>query len=520
MQMTVSFLPGEHWWGGTTIHKLCPISDTTEYHKDFRVLARNQTASLFLSDKGRFVISPTPFKVDISGGVMELEGDEIYLHSEGSCLRDAYLTAQKLYFPCDQVTLQETFFKVPQYNSWIQFAYYPTQEGILRYAHEILDHGFEPGIFILDEGWHGNTDYGHWEFDFARFPDPKGMIDELHALGFTVMLWIVPFVCSNGPRYVRSLHPFIGTDPEMAKHIYKRTENGDVAIMKWWNGTGAILDLNNPWDAKFLDDQLQHLMHDYGVDGFKFDGGALHHYCDSEVINGDYEKTYTPAEMNRAWNEFGRKYPFHEYKDTFFGGGKNCIQRLHDRDHRWVNNGIDDIIPCAITSGLIGHPFICPDMVGGGEWRNRYTPGFCVDEELFVRMAQCSALFPMIQFSWAPWEALSEEKARLCLESAKLHTSFSEEMLRLVKSAEKTGEPIIRSLEYNDPHQGFFAIEDEFMLGEDILVAPVVTQHTYERNVTFPCGTWEDSDGNRFEGRETYLLPSPIEKLLWFRKVK
>ena len=510
----------EYFWGGSTIHKICPLTQKSEYHADFRRLARNQTASLFISNLGRFVFSPEPFRVDVSDGEMILEGENIVLNEESSCLRDAYRLAQKLYFPCDKVKLQKEFFTAPQYNSWIQFAYYPTQEGVLKYAHDIIDNGYEPGIFIIDEGWTQHTAYGNWEFDFSRFLDPKKMVSELHSLGFKVMLWVVPFVCTNGPQYVRSLHPYIGTDPEMAKHIYKRTESGDVAVVKWWNGTSAILDMTNEWDEKFLETQLRHLIDDYGVDGFKFDGGALHHYCSSEVINGEYEKSHTAAQMNRAWNEFGRRFPFHEYKDTFFGGGKNCIQRLHDRDHRWENNGIDDIIPCAVTCGLIGHPFVCPDMVGGGEWRNRFTPGFETDEELFVRMAQCSALFPMIQFSWAPWEALSEESAKLCLEAAKLHSKMSGEILKLVEEAEISGEPIIRTLEYNNPHKGYKDIDDEYMVGEDILVAPVITKGTRERKVTFPEGEWCDEDGNIFEGDNAYTLKAPLEKLLWFRRIK
>lgn len=520
LTLKVKIKDGEHFFGGSTIHKICPLTKDSEYHADFRRLARNQTASFFVSDCGRFIFSKEPFKVDVMGGEMIFEGENIILNEECSCLRDAYKLAQKLYFPCDKVTLREEFFTAPQFNSWIEFAYYPTQEGVLRYAHEIIDHGYKPGVFIIDEGWTQHTDYGHWEFDFSRFPEPKKMIEELHSLGFKVMLWVVPFVSMNGPRYVRSVHPYIGTEPEMAKNIYMRTESGDVAAVKWWNGISAILNLTDDMNEKFLDDQLQHLINDYGVDGFKFDGGALHHYCDSEVINGDYEKSHSPSELNRAWNEFGRRYPFHEYKDTFFGGGKNCIQRLHDRDHRWENNGIDDIIPCALVCGLIGHPFVCPDMVGGGEWRNRYTPGFEIDEELFVRMAQCSALFPMIQFSWAPWEALSEENATLCLEAARLHTKMSGEIIRLVREAEKTGEPVIRSLEYNDPHKGYAEITDEYMVGEDILVAPVITKGTIEREVIFPSGKWSDEEGNIFDGDNVYNLFAPLEKLLWFKRVK
>ena len=518
--LKVSILPGEYWWGGTTMYKKCPIHSGNEYHEDFREKSQNQTSPFFVSSMGRYIWSDEPFKVDVTGGVFTIEDGSPTLTTAGTSLREAYMAAQKAHFPCDQVRLRPEFFRSAQYNTWMEFTYYPTQEGVLRYAKEWLDRGFKPGIFIIDEGWHQHTDYGHWEFDFARFPDPKKMVTELHELGYKVMLWVVPFVSPNGPRFVSSMLPKIGADPETAERLYMRTETGEVALMKWWNGTSAILDMTNPYDVRFLDDQLQHLIRDYGVDGFKFDGGTLGHFCNSSVVNGRYRTEHSPAELNAAWNEFGRRYPFHEYKDTFKGGGKNVIQRLHDRFHTWEGHGIDDILPCAIVNGLIGHPFTCPDMVGGGSWTTRLQPGFKADEELFVRMAQVSALFPMMQFSWAPWEDLSPKNVALCLDAANLHSAMSDEILQLVDEATLSGEPILRCLEYNDPHQGYELIEDEFMLGEDILVAPVVTKGTFRRKVTFPAGQWQDQEGTVYDGHTMQLLNAPLEKLLWFRRVK
>jgi alpha-glucosidase (family GH31 glycosyl hydrolase) len=58
------------------------------------------------------------------------------------------------------------------------------------------------------------------------------------------------------------------------------------------------------------------------------------------------------------------------------------------------------------------------------------------------------------------------------------------------------------------------------MLGEDILVAPVVTKATYERKVVFPAGEWVDEEGNVYSGNTTAVLPSPINRLLWFKRKK
>ena len=104
--------------------------------------------------------------------------------------------------------------------------------------------------------------------------------------------------------------------------------------------------------------------------------------------------------------------------------------------------------------------------------------------------------------------------------AAQLHKSMADEIITLVRDAERTGEPIVRTLEYNDPHQGYEKITDEYMLGDDILVCPVITKGTFEKDITFPQGLWKNEDGKIYEGRQVVHMPTPVDKLLWFRRVK
>jgi alpha-glucosidase (family GH31 glycosyl hydrolase) len=158
-------------------------------------------------------------------------------------------------------------------------------------------------------------------------------------------------------------------------------------------------------------------------------------------------------------------------------------------------------------------------MIGGGSWAVKVDPNFRCDEELFVRMAQCSALFPMMQFSWAPWRALGEESQRHCLEAARLHGAFADTIVSLVKNAMETGEPVIRMLEYNYPHKGYGRVLDQFMLGEDVLVCPVIQKGKCTRKVILPPGKWEYCDGKLYEGDTEVEVPAPIDVLPYFRKV-
>ncbi len=520
MELRVKFLPGEYFWGGATVFGTdMPIKADSVYEREFRIEPRNQMTPLFLSNKGRYIWSDNTFKVWVENGELCFDSiEEIKLYEAGTCLRDAYLHAMKNHFPFDfgGKTLPREFFKTAQYNTWMEFTYDPRQESVLEYARNIISHGFEPGILIIDEGWH--TRYGLWEWDFHKFPDPKAMIDELHKMGFIVMLWVTPLVTSDGKAFQTAIRKDF--NPESWDKIFLRNKEGEVAIVPWWNGFSAILDFRKECDREFLDSKLQKLMKEYGVDGFKFDGGAYNMYRPGRMINGTPCEDHDPKALNIAWNEFGARYKFHEYKDTFMGMGKLTIQRLCDRGHRWERDGINTIIPCSIMQGIMGYPFICPDMIGGGEWSFNEMPGFKIDEELFIRMAQVSALFPMMQFSWAPWRALSEESYKIVAEAAQLHKRMADEIISYVADAEKTGEPVLRSLEYNDPGNGYEEIVDEYMVGKDILVCPIVTKGTFEKDVVFPEGTWKDEDGNIYEGRSVIRVASPLNKILWYRRVK
>jgi alpha-glucosidase (family GH31 glycosyl hydrolase) len=184
-------------------------------------------------------------------------------------------------------------------------------------------------------------------------------------------------------------------------------------------------------------------------------------------------------------------------------------------------DGIDTLIPSAIVQGLIGHPYICPDMIGGGEWTVKQLYSDRIDEELFIRMAQCSALFPMMQFSWAPWEAVSGKALKIIHEAAELHCKMADEIIAVINDVNYTGEPVLRSLEYYDPHRGYEQIKDEFMIGENILAAPVVVKGMFKKEVVFPKGRWKQDDNDTvYEGNNSYLIDSPLEKLLWFRRVE
>ena len=511
MKYTFQILKGEHWWGGTADHGVrMPFDEKSEYSFDFRLRAPNQTMPLYLSDMGRYIWSEKPFKVDIVNGEITMESDyDINIYDGGTTLRDAYLSAMKRHFPFSGKRVMDEFFAAPQFNSWIEFTYEQNQKGIIEYAEGIIREGYTPGVIMIDEGW--QKSYGDWTFDEKKFPDPKYMTDYLHSLGFKVMLWVVPMVCPDGKYYRQYRND--------TRH-FLRTEKGKPALVEWWNGVSAILDFTKEEDNEFLYSQLDRLVEDYGIDGFKLDGGTLQMYHKSNIVNGEDNFEKTPSDiLNIRWNEFGKKYPYHEYKDTFKGGGQAVIQRIRDKQHSWDKEGINTLIPNGIVLGLIGHPFICPDMIGGGDYEAFLPERFKLDEELFVRMAECSALFPMMQFSKAPWNTLSYENNKYVKNAADTRMKFKDYIIELVREAEVSGEPILRNMEYEFPHMGYADINDQFMLGSKFLIAPVTKKGHTQKEVILPEGKWKLYNGEVINGGKKLTLDAPLGRIIYLEKL-
>jgi alpha-glucosidase (family GH31 glycosyl hydrolase) len=502
---TIDLLPDEHWWGGVVHDGTEMPFGATPYQRDLAAgLAGNQGVPLLLSSQGRYVWCDQPFHFSFDEQLLRVAAPtELVYSADARTLRGAFQHAAQRHFPPSGRMPDPRLFSAPQYNTWIEMLYAPTQAKVLAYAEALLAQGFPPGVLMIDDNW--QEDYGVWRFHPGRFPDPHALVENLHALGFTVMLWVCPFVSPDSSTF-RALQ---------RQGYLVRTERGEPALRSWWNGYSAVLDGSNAAATAWMHAQLHALMETYGVDGFKFDAGDPEFYLPSDHT----ARPTTPWEQCWAWAELGLQYPLNEYRACWKQGGQALGQRLRDKAQRWDGtNGLAALVPNGVAQGLAGYAFSCPDMIGGGEGGDVVDPQFRVDQEFFVRYAQCAALFPMMQFSTAPWRVLDAEHVACCVAAAHLHTALGPEIVALAEHAAQTGEPILRHLAYVFPHAGYEQISDQFLLGDTLLVAPVLVQGAQERTIVFPPGTWRGDDGSIVQGPTTVTVAAPLSRLPWYRR--
>jgi alpha-glucosidase len=285
-----------------------------------------------------------------------------------------------------------------------------------------------------------------------------------------------------------------------------------TANIDWWNGFSAVLDFSNPTAVTWFKNRLDFLQHTYGVDGFKFDAGDFNFY----PSNTFSKEKITANEHSRLFAEFGLVYSLNEYRACWKMGGQPLVQRLRDKDHNWAD--LQKLVPGMALTGLMGYTFSCPDMIGGGELGSFQANEKNLDQELIVRSAQCHALMPMMQFSAAPWRVLDSTHLAAVKIAVALRAKFVPLIMQLVKTAALTGEPIVKTMDYVFPNQNFQTNNSQFMLGNNLLVVPMLNKGT-SRTVQLPKlkkGMWKADDGTIYKGGTIATIAVSLNRLPYF----
>ena len=466
----------------------------------------NQANPVLLSSAGRYVWGSGYFDVSFDRGIVELRWEEGAEEPVVGCcgsLREAYLEVSHRYFPYQGNLPPAAFFARPQYNTWISLMYGQTQEKVLSYAESIRGECGGERIFIIDCGW--QRDYGEWAFN-EQFPDPRAMIERLHELGFKVLCWVVPFVSPDSAAY-RELR---------AGGLLIVNPDGTPYLSEWWDGYSAVLDLSHPGAQAWLSAKLDGLMNEYGVDGFKFDAGDPRFYRED---NRTY-KNLTPNGESEAWAEFAAGYPYNELRACCKQGGRALVQRVADRHHVWEDrNGLSGLVAKCLAQSLSGYAFLCPDMVGGGLFSDFLgKEASDIDRELFIRYCQVSALMPMMQFSFDYWRVFDAETVAVCDRFADLHARFGDYILKYAREAAAGGLPIVRNMAMQ--FDELYEVRDQFMLGDDYLVAPVLKPGVRVQQVKLPVGRWRYvPTGEEMAGGRTVAVEAPLDVLPYFQQL-
>jgi len=511
--ITILLLPGEGWWGGAVnFGNRMPMGKDSFSFNLYGDKSYNQSTPLLISTQGRWLWSEEPFRYTFRNDslIVDSTNNEIQTGQNGSSIAEAYRFVSKRFFPATRKWPDSLLITAPQYNLWIELVLNPTQADVYEYARQVLANGLPPGVLMIDDNW--TNYYGEFDFDRKKFPDAKMLIRMLHNMNFKVMLWISPFISPDSAAYHElSQKKLLLLDNEGNKDL-SWSDAQKPLLIEWWAATSACLDLTNPEARLWLKEKLNKLQKEYGVDGFKFDAGDATFYDSPNLLS--YKKV-SPNQHTIEWGKVGLQYKLNEYRAMWKMAGQPLVQRLADKSHSWEE--LQVLIPQTIAQQLAGYTFTCPDMIGGGNILS-FKEGAEINQELVVRSAQCHALMPMMQFSVAPWRILNKKHFSAVKKAVELRQEYLPYIIESIDNSVARGVPALKPLEFDYPNQGYDIVKDQFLMGETLMVAPVVTSNN-KRDVIFPPGNWEYK-GEIFTGPSRKKFKVPLDEILIFKKQK
>lgn len=378
----------------------------------------------------------------------------------------------------------------------------------------------------------------------ANKEDLKKSVEWLHAHGMKAMVYIRVGGVDAGDIGFKDEYK-VHADVEITNPDGTVTVRENIVAIPWILGTGDnpdcgrtrdgsirtgdYLDITNDEALEWYFDKIWGEMIDIGIDGVKIDfcecmpdgekqvGVTKTHYKwknPDRIITGTEHHAYAPYFISAFYKRMVELKAAKGLKDGFMvftrGGGigsqRNPYMWSGDQARDFAK--LDDQLLATVNCGLSGLPYMSFDMAGYSYCGNNYfTIGLEKESEIFARAVEFTSFLTQMQTHGDVRHAyeMTEKTQAIYRNFTRLHNELIPYMQKYSKIACDTGMPPVRHLvlQYTEDVNVHNRI-DEFMLGDGLLVAPILSADTFERDVYLPAGSWTDLlTGKVFEGGQT-----------------
>ncbi len=525
---TVTFngeAPGELYGAGERGHSLKLNGDSLVMYNrqnygytagDPRISQMGITAPYFASDKGYGVLFD-----DYNEALLVL-GDTIKYSSETPKPLSYYFIngENTLAGTTEGYTLLTGRQDLPPFWSlgYITSKYgYHNQKEALGAIDSLKTRGYPVDGMVLDLYWYGvETDMGRLEWDKKQWPDHKAMIDSLKKQGVNLVLISQPYINKKGAIDNYNLLA--------EKKMLTLDSVGNTHDVTTWVGDAGMFDVSNPATREWLWNRLKGLTAE-GISGWWGDLGEPEvHPRTIMHANGESAPQYHNVYCNE-WSKLiyeGLRKDFPEMRPLLMmRGGTAGLQRYSvfpwttDVSRSW--GGFQPQINLMLNSGLSGLGYMSSDLGGFA-----VDPEHPRDEELYVRWVQTGAFTPMMrthaQQQPEPYHYPDSEE--ILKKYVKMRYEWLPYNYTLAYENSAFGKPLARPLNFNgdNPGEKYSSLSDEYLWGDEVLIAPVMEQGARQRRVLFPAGEWVNYNhpSERYKGGSEAVVKAPLDELPMF----
>lgn len=419
---------------------------------------------------------------------------------------------------------------------WQSKMRYQTQDEVMEVARRYKEKGITPSVIVIDFfHW---TEQGHFDFDERYWPDPAKMIKELDEMGIKAMISVWPTVSTNAKTY-----------QEFLENGYLIHVDRGVKMTMQQLGNTVFIDTTNPNAQKYVWSKLKESYVSKGFKLFWLDVAEPGYM----VYDFDNYRYYNGPSLQVA-NLYPLEYTKMVYDGLKEEGEENIVSLVRcawagsqrygalawsgdiDSSFKAFRNQVNS----GLNMGIAGIPWWTTD-IGGFHGGNPDDEEF---RELMIRWFQYGTFTPVLRMhgdrqphseplgtdgggqcsSGAPNEIWSygEENEKIFTKYIRIREALKPYIKELMKEAHEKGTPIMRPLFYDFPNdKTAWNIENTFMFGPDILVAPIINYKEREREVYLPTGeNWIDANtGKQYSGGNYYTIDADIDSIPVFYKL-
>ena len=355
--------------------------------------------------------------------------------------------------------------------------------------------------------------YKVFTWNKERFDDAETLLVDLKSQGFKAVTIVDPGVKVEKDYYMY--------EEGIASDYYAKTPEGEAYVNEVWPGDAVYPDFGNPSVRTWWGDRLRFYT-DLGVAGIWNDmnePASFNGPLPDDIVFTDEDRPSTHARMHNVyghnmakatyegWKKLTGKRPFVITRACYSGSQKYTTAWTGDNQSLWSH--LRMAIPQQCNLGLSGMAFIGTDIGGFGA---DTTP------ELLARWIEVGCFSPLFRNHCAkgsmnqePW-LFGEEVLSIYRKYVELRYSLLPYFYDLLRVCEQTGLPVIRPLVLHyEEDKNVRNMNDEFLVGESLLVAPVVDQGVTKRLVYLPTGVWYDYWTHReYQGGQYYPVDAPL----------
>ncbi len=381
----------------------------------------------------------------------------------------------------------------------------------------LISRGYPLDGMVLDLYWYGvETDMGRLEWDPKQWPDHAKMLGDLKEKGVNVVLISQPYINKKGAIDNYNLLS--------AEGMLVKDADGNTHDVTTWVGDAGMFDVSNPKTREWLWNRLKGLTAD-GVAGWWGDLGEpevhpLTMVHDNGKSASEYHNVYG-NEWSRLIYEGLRK----DYPDMrpmlMMRGGTAGLQRYGvfpwttDVSRSW--GGFQPQVNLMLSSGISGLGYMGSDVGGFA-----VDPAKPYDPELYVRWIQMGTFSPMLrthaQDRPEPYHYPAQED--IIKRFIKMRYEWLPYNYTLAYENATKGWPLARPLNFrgDNADSKYADVSDEYLWGDNVLVAPVMTAGATSRKVLFPAGEWIDwsNPSLHYKGGTTATVKAPLQSLPLF----